>query len=62
MYTTTACTQDLASLAQTCTRFAALMRDDDVLWKEAARHRFDDSWLGGAVQAELQLTHSLEQR
>jgi|AntAceMinimDraft_11_1070367.scaffolds.fasta_scaffold80066_1 hypothetical protein len=27
-------------------RFATLMRDDDVLWKEVCRHRFDDSWLG----------------
>ena len=47
--------QDLANLAQTCRRFAALMRDDDVLWKEACRHRFDDSWLGRREWATSQL-------
>ena len=53
--TTTHGKQDLANLAQTCRRFAALTRDDDVLWKEACRHRFDDSWLGRREWATSEL-------
>ena len=49
--------QDLANLAQTCRRFACLMRDDDVLWKEACRHRFDDSWLGRREWATSELAN-----
>ena len=33
-------------MARTCRRFAEIVRRDDTLWKEACRHRFDDSWLG----------------
>ena len=38
--------EDLCSMARTCRRFAEIVRRDDTLWKEACRHRFDDSWLG----------------